>query len=58
MTTYTKQRVTIFLDPSLVKRAKTQAIFEGVSLTALVAKILIKYLPKRTSDKKTRNKTS
>lgn len=52
MTTYTKQRVTIFLDPSLVKQAKTQAIFEEMSLTALIAKILIKYLPKKTLNKK------
>jgi hypothetical protein len=58
MTTITKQRVTIFLDPSLVKHAKTQAIFEELSLTALIAKILIKYLPKKTSLKKVKNKMS
>lgn len=47
MTTYTKQRVTLFLDSNLIKHAKTQAIIEDISLTALIAKILIQYLSKK-----------
>ena len=47
-----KQRVTLFLDPDLVKQAKTQAIVEEISLTALVERALIKYLPKKTIIKK------
>jgi hypothetical protein len=52
MTTNNKQRVTIFLNPSIAKHAKTQAIVEELSLTALVERALIKYLPKETVIKK------
>ncbi|EKE11239.1 MAG: hypothetical protein ACD_15C00113G0004 [uncultured bacterium] len=52
MTTNNKQRVTLFLNPSLLKQAKAQAIAEGISLTSLIEKILIKYLPKETVFKK------
>ncbi len=48
-----KQRVTLFLNPDLLKQAKAQAIVDGLSLTALVEKILIKYLPKETIIRKT-----
>lgn len=48
MTTNTKQRVTVFLHTNLVKYAKTQAIVEDSSLTELVEKALISYLPKKT----------
>ena len=47
MTTNDKQRVTIFLNPSITKHAKAQAVLEELSLTALVEKALIKYLPKK-----------
>jgi len=52
MTTNDKQRVTLFLDPSIVKHAKAQAILEELSLTDLVEKTLIKYLPEVTVIKK------
>ena len=41
-----KQRVTLFLTPSIVKHAKAQAIVEDLDLTDLVEKALIIYLPK------------
>jgi hypothetical protein len=47
-----KQRVTLFLNPSISKHAKTQAIVEELTLTALVEKALIKYLPRETTIKK------
>ena len=52
MTKIEKQRVTIFLKPSLLKQAKMQAIIEDTSLTALIEKILTKYLPEETKLKK------
>lgn len=52
MTTNNKQRVTVFLNPSIVKHARAQAIVEELSLTALVEKALINYLPKETVIKK------
>ena len=53
-----KQRVTIFLDPSLVKHAKMQAIAEDISLTALLERALSRYLPKERyfPDAKTKRK--
>lgn len=52
MTTNTKQRVTLFLNPPLAKHARAQAVVEEISLTKLVEKALIKYLPKETIIKK------
>jgi len=52
MTTEKKQRLTIFINPSLVKQAKIQAIVEEMSLTSLIEKALIEYLPKETIIKK------
>ncbi len=52
MTNNDKQRVTCFLTPAVVKQAKAQAVVEGVSLTNLVEKALIKYLPEETVIKK------
>lgn len=52
MTTNRKRRITLFLDPSLAKQAKAQAIIEDLTLTALVEMALIKYLPKETIIKK------
>ncbi|MBI2334259.1 CopG family transcriptional regulator [Candidatus Daviesbacteria bacterium] len=40
-----KQRITLFLDPALVKKAKGQALQEETTLTGLVEKALDKYLP-------------
>jgi hypothetical protein len=52
MATTAKQRVTLFLHPSLVKHARAQAVVEELSLTTLVEKALISYLPKVTVIKK------
>lgn len=46
--TNNKQRVTLFLNPSIVKHAKAQAIVNELSLTALVERALINYLPDET----------
>jgi hypothetical protein len=48
MTTNNKQRVTLFMDSYITKHARAEAIVEGLSLTALVERALIKYLPKET----------
>jgi len=47
-----KQRVTLFVNPSILKHAKAQAVVEDLSLTALVEKALINYLPRETIIKK------
>ena len=52
MTTNTKQRVTLFLNPFIAKHARAQAVVEESSLTNLVEKALINYLPKETVIKK------
>jgi hypothetical protein len=53
MTTYnSKQRLTLFINPAIAKHAKAQAILEDLTLTALVERALIKYLPKETKIKK------
>ena len=52
MTTIDKQRVTLFLNPGLLTHARAQAVVEGHSLTILVEKALMKYLPKETIIKK------
>lgn len=50
--TTTKQRVTIFLKPALLKHARAEAIVEDMTLTQLVEKALISYLPVVTAIKK------
>jgi hypothetical protein len=52
MTSNNKQRVTIFMNPDITKHARAQAIVEDLTLTALVERALIKYLPKETVIKK------
>jgi hypothetical protein len=52
MATITGQRVTLFINPSVSKQAKAQAIIEDSTLTSLVEKALIQYLPKETVIKK------
>ncbi len=47
-----KQRVTLFFNPAIAKHAKAQAIVEELTLTNLVEKALIAYLPKETIIKK------
>lgn len=51
-TSKNKQRVTIFLNPALLKQARAQAIVEDVTLTTLVENALINYLPVVTAIKK------
>jgi len=58
MTTKKKQRVTIFLNPAVAKHARAQAVIEELTLTALVQKALLKYLPAVTSIKKNENANS
>lgn len=41
-----KQRTTLFLTPAIAKHAKAQAVLEEISLTTLVERALMKYLPK------------
>lgn len=50
--TTNKQRVTLFLNPLITKHARAQAVVEEVTLTKLVEKALITYLPKETVIKK------
>ena len=52
MTNNEKQRVTLFLNPNLLKQAKAQAIVEGGSLTDLAENAITRYLPKETIIKK------
>ncbi len=52
MTPKNKQRVTIFVNPALAKQARAQAVVEETTLTDLVERALIKYLPKETIIKK------
>lgn len=52
METKTKQRVTIFINPALAKQARAQAVVDDTTLTDLMERALIKYLPKVTTIKK------
>ncbi len=52
MTSATKQRLTLFIHPGIAKHAKAQAVLEDCTLTVLVEKALINYLPKETVIKK------
>jgi hypothetical protein len=53
MTTNNKQRLTLFLNPAIIKHARAQAVVEEITLTSLVERALLKYLPKETIIKKT-----
>lgn len=52
MTSIKTQRITLFINPLLSKQAKAQAIIEDLTLTKLIEKALIEYLPKETVIKK------
>lgn len=52
MTSNKGQRITLFINPLIVKHARAQAVVEEITLTTLVEKALIKYLPKETVIKK------
>jgi len=54
MTTITKQRITLFINTSIAKHARAQAVVEDLTLTNLVEKALIDYLPQETVIKKTK----
>lgn len=43
-----KQRLTLFVNPSILKHARAQAVVEDITLTSLVEKALCTYLPKET----------
>jgi hypothetical protein len=43
--TDSKQRVTLFLNPKLLVHAKAQAVIQDLTLTVLVEKALVAYLP-------------
>jgi hypothetical protein len=44
-TSSSKQRITLFINPSLAKQARAQAVIEDLTLTSIVEKALIRYLP-------------
>lgn len=50
--TTNKQRVTLFINPLILKQARAQAVVEEITLTFLMEKALIKYLPRETVVKK------
>jgi len=52
ITTISKQRITLFMNPSIITQAKAQAVIDKVTLTELVEKALLTYLPKVTIIKK------
>jgi hypothetical protein len=45
-----KQRVTAFLDPILVKRAKVRGALEGLTISEVVERALDEYAPKIEKD--------
>jgi len=47
-----KQRITLFIDPSITKQSTAQAVIEEITLTALVERALLNYLPPETIIKK------
>ncbi|KKR70008.1 MAG: hypothetical protein UU12_C0032G0009 [Candidatus Woesebacteria bacterium GW2011_GWA2_40_7b] len=52
MTSDSKQRITLFMNPAIAKHAKAQAVVEELTLTGLVEKALTDYLPRETVIKK------
>ena len=50
-----KQRLTLFINPEIVKQAKVQAIVEGLTLTTFVEKVLVTHLPKEVVVKRPEN---
>jgi len=54
MTSTTRQRITLFLNPQIVKQARAQAILEDLTLTQIVEKALLEYLPEKIVIKKLR----
>jgi hypothetical protein len=56
MITSNVQRLTLFINPAIAMHAKAQAIVEDLTLTNLVEKALINYLPKETVIKRLKSK--
>jgi hypothetical protein len=52
MTDVNRQRLTLFLKPSVIKHARATAIVEDITLTKLVEEALIAYLPEEIVLKK------
>jgi peptide deformylase len=52
MTTDEKKRLTLFINPDILKHARAQAVVEECCLTTLIEKALTKYLPQKTVIKK------
>ncbi len=52
ITNTTKHRLTLFLNTSIVKHARAQAIIEDITLTKLFEKALLAYLPSEIIIKK------
>jgi hypothetical protein len=52
MTSILKQRITLFMKPSIAKHARAQAVLEDLTLTKLVEKALLDYLPEEIVIKK------
>jgi len=52
MSSRAKQRITVFVNPYIVTQARAQAVVEGSTLTALIERSLLSYLPKETIIKK------
>lgn len=55
MTDLTRQRITLFLKPSIVRHARAAAILEDKTLTKIVEDALIAYLPEEIVLKKEKN---
>lgn len=55
MTDATRQRLTLFPKPAIIKHARAAAIIEDLTLTQLVEKALIAYLPEEIVLKKDKN---
>lgn len=43
-----KQRITIFMDPDIAKHAKAESVIKEITLSELIEKALLSYLPKET----------
>jgi hypothetical protein len=52
MTTSNTKRTTLFINSSILKQARAQAILQDLTLTSFVEQALIQYLPKETIIKK------
>ena len=52
MSVKNNQRVTIFINPSIALQTRAQAVVEKLTMTALIEKALLLYLPKETIIKK------